>query len=449
MKKIFSKTTLTSKNSVPQNEGANFSLILCCAGSSSRFASGEKKEYLAFSDFSYDDSLGFFGFVSVLSENIAKFIKLTNLTSIVLLIPETDGQKVQEILKQDSRIREACTILDCVEKHSSPSRAETLKKLNVYLVAGGQSRQETVFKGLRFLYELGTDPNSPVLIHDAARPFFSLKLAKNILENLQSHRAVIPGIPVVDTQKKANDKNYVVANLKRDTLRAVQTPQGFFLKEIYAAHSALHNDMNYSDDSEIFFTHFPKSKILIIDGEPENKKITYACDKRQPCEQASVPNFRIGFGYDLHRLVEGKGLILGGVKLESKKACLAHSDGDALLHALCDALLGATAFSDIGELFPPSDKRYKDASSVELLKKAWTMTNEKAKWQIQNIDCVLVMEEPKLLPYREKIRQSIAKILNIEKSRIFLKAKTAEKTGAIGKGEAIEVFVTALVLKLA
>ena len=153
---------------------------------------------------------------------------------------------------------------------------------------------------------------------------------------------------------------------------------------------------------------------------------------------------RTGLGYDLHRLVRGKRLMIGGVNIPFKKGEAAHSDGDVLLHAITDALLGACGMGDIGEFFPPSDKKWKDANSAELLSTVWEKISE-AGWKIQNIDCVIIIEEPKILPFREEIRKSIANILKIEKEQIFIKAKTGEGIGIIGRGKAVAALAACLI----
>ena len=146
---------------------------------------------------------------------------------------------------------------------------------------------------------------------------------------------------------------------------------------------------------------------------------------------------RTGLGHDLHRLVEGRPLICGGISIPFPKGEKGHSDGDVLVHAVIDALLGAAALGDIGELFPSSDPIYKDADSMELLKKTWEMV-KKEGWSLINIDCCILCEAPKILPYREKIRTSLANVLETDKSSVFVKAKTGEGLGPVGEGNAIE-----------
>ncbi len=145
--------------------------------------------------------------------------------------------------------------------------------------------------------------------------------------------------------------------------------------------------------------------------------------------------FRIGIGFDIHRLEKGRKLVIGGVEIPSEKGFKAHSDGDIFFHALTDALLGAVGYGDIGQLFPDSSQKWKDADSSVFLKEADRIIKEKG-YRIVNIDSYIVLQEPKILPYREKIIKNTAKILNINKDRIFIKGKTYEKVGEIGKGEA-------------
>lgn len=155
---------------------------------------------------------------------------------------------------------------------------------------------------------------------------------------------------------------------------------------------------------------------------------------------------RIGLGYDLHRLVEGRQLVLGGVAIPFHKGEDGHSDGDVLLHAITDALLGASGLGDIGEFFPPSDMKWKGADSKELLKAAWEAV-KKNGWNIENIDCVIALQEPKFLPWRSKVRESISQILEIGADAVFVKAKTGEGLGDVGEGRAVEVWANCLLSK--
>jgi 2-C-methyl-D-erythritol 2,4-cyclodiphosphate synthase/2-C-methyl-D-erythritol 4-phosphate cytidylyltransferase/2-C-methyl-D-erythritol 2,4-cyclodiphosphate synthase len=152
---------------------------------------------------------------------------------------------------------------------------------------------------------------------------------------------------------------------------------------------------------------------------------------------------RVGLGQDLHRLVKRRRFLLGGVKLPAKRGELGHSDGDVLAHAVCDALLGATSLGDIGSLFPPSDPAWKGADSMELLRSVFGMVKQ-AGWRLVNLDCVICCEKPKILPFRDNIRESLAQALEVSVERIFVKGKTGEGFGPVGKGKAVEAIAVCL-----
>jgi len=156
---------------------------------------------------------------------------------------------------------------------------------------------------------------------------------------------------------------------------------------------------------------------------------------------------RTGLGYDLHKLAKGRRFLLGGVEIPFPKGEIAHSDGDVLAHAVCDALLGASALGDIGELFPPSDPQYKDADSMVLLRNVYQMVKQQG-WQLVNLDCVIICENPKVLPWRQVICNSLSGVLEVPADRIFLKGKTTEGLGHTGKGKAVEAFATCLLEKV-
>lgn len=155
---------------------------------------------------------------------------------------------------------------------------------------------------------------------------------------------------------------------------------------------------------------------------------------------------RVGLGYDKHVLTEGRKLMLGGVELPFEKGEAGHSDGDVLLHAITDALLGAAGLGDIGSYFPPNEPQWKDADSAELLKTCWSDV-KKSGWSLGNLDCVIALEKPKFLPYRTQVQESIARILGAESSQIFVKAKTGEKLGDVGQGRAVESWAVCLLEK--
>lgn len=391
--------------------------IICAAGTSSRFGGPTKKEYLPLAHFqpaAADQG------VTVLSQCVFEFLQISEITTVVLAIPAGDTQKVEILLHEDKRFTNA-----------------NYKK--IFYVAGGPSRSESVFNALLFLAESGAD-TPQVLVHDGARPFVTTALIKSIIEKLEYSDAAVPAIPVIDTQKSIAEDGTIQAHLRRASLGAVQTPQGFHFQKLLAAYKHSRQSLaQFTDDSEIYAQLFPEEKIATVSGEQKNIKITYAADGFQN----PVPLYsecRVGFGYDVHRLVRKRRLVLGGVPIPFPLGEQAHSDGDVLLHAITDALLGAAGFADIGELFPPSDQRWKNANSATLLRMAWQQCRQKFTCRIINIDCAVVLEKPKLLPYRQQIRQSIAEILELPVQAVFIKGKTAEKLGAIGKMRAVEAY---------
>ena len=182
-----------------------------------------------------------------------------------------------------------------------------------------------------------------------------------------------------------------------------------------------------------------------ISGSQENIKITFADDYKK---KNNMNDFilRTGLGYDLHRLVEGRKLIIGGIEFPFNKGEDGHSDGDCLLHAITDALLGASGMGDIGSYFPPEEAKWKDADSVELLKTVWKDIKASG-WKLNNLDCVVKLEKPKFLPKRQEVIESISKALGVEKDKVFVKAKTGEKLDSVGNGNAIEAWCTCLLYK--
>jgi 2-C-methyl-D-erythritol 2,4-cyclodiphosphate synthase len=155
---------------------------------------------------------------------------------------------------------------------------------------------------------------------------------------------------------------------------------------------------------------------------------------------------RTGLGYDIHRLKRGRRFLLAGVEIPASKGEDGHSDGDALAHAVCDAILGAASLGDIGELFPPSNPAWKDADSMKLLRNVFTLVKQ-AGWRVVNIDCVVICEKPKVLPFRDRLRGSLAAALEVSADSVFVKGKTAEGLGPAGKGRAVEVFAQCLLEK--
>lgn len=386
-------------------------LLVVAAGSSTRMGLDTKKEYLPLNN------------GTVLSECVLSFLKTNKITSIAIAIPKAHVSQATEAL------------------YKNPLVKTLTQNIPVLFVEGGATRQESVYKTLCAINESfkGEALSKVVLIHDGARPFVSEKLITACIEDAYNYGASCPALQPTDTQVQIDSDNNIIQHIPRPSLAAVQTPQAFDFNTILAYHKRAVN-LTCTDDTEIWDT-FNATKTHIILGESTNIKITYKNDLPEASKM-----IRIGLGYDLHRLVEGRKLLLGGIELPFEKGEDAHSDGDVLLHAITDAVLGAASLGDIGVLFPPSDSKWKDASSSYMLKTAWDLV-KKDGWKLENLDCVIALEKPKFIPYREQVCSSIANILEVETSQVFVKAKTGEKLGKIGRSEAVEVWVTCLLSK--
>lgn len=382
-------------------------VIIVAAGASSRMGEGVRKQYRSL------------GCGTVLSESVKPFLKALDCASLVVAIPsDEDGALARNALYADPEIE----IL--------------LKKIKPVFVRGGAARQSSVKIALEKTAEKITD--GIVLVHDAARPFVTEQIIVRTAQAAIEYGAAVPAVLPTDTQKIINADGFIVEHLRRERMAAVQTPQVFDFMRLLASHRKAENDgETYTDDTEIWAKY--EGDVITVQGLPENKKITYTEDMRMTA-------FRSGLGCDMHRLIPGRKLIIGGVVIPFDKGEDAHSDGDVLLHAVTDALLGAAALGDIGSFFPPEDAAWKDADSVFLLKFVWKEI-QKHGWRLINMDCVIKLERPKFLPYRRQVIDSIAQALGVESSSIFVKAKTGEALGDIGKGEAVEAWCTCLLGK--
>ena len=253
----------------------------------------------------------------------------------------------------------------------------------------------------------------------------------------------------MDTQKELAPDGTIARHLLRKNIAAVQTPQAFQLAPFVSCHERAKADgLDFTDDTQVWDS-YPEltggRKVHVVEGDIVNKKITYPTDLPAAEGQDARPQaaIRIGMGTDLHRLVEGRRFMLGGVEIPADRGELGHSDGDVLLHAITDALLGASGLGDIGSYFPPEEAQWKDADSARLLKKVWDDVRAEG-WKLVNLDCVLEFEKPKFLPWRQKVIESIAAILAVEATQVFVKAKTNEGLDAIGSGLAVKAYCVCL-----
>ena len=291
---------------------------------------------------------------------------------------------------------------------------------NILVIKGGKERSDSSLIGLKFIKKY--KPNN-VLIHDAARPNFTIKLLKNLINSLKKNKASIPVISSKDSIKY-KVKNQLF-NLNRENSYLTQTPQAFKFKDVYDL--SIKQKIKIQDEATLFIEN--DIKINFIKGENLNNKITFK-------EDIINSKTYFGIGFDIHRLVKNKKLYLGGIKIPYHSGLKGHSDGDVILHAIIDALLGAMRKKDIGTFFPDNQNKFKNIRSPKMLKPIIEILNNN-NFYINNLDVNLICEQPKVSKYRDKIIKSLSNLLNLDKDLINLKGKTVEKLGLIGNEKAI------------
>ena len=314
-------------------------------------------------------------------------------------------------------------------KHKKYLKNINLK--NIKIIIGGKNRSESSLIALK---NIRNKKISKVFIHDAARPNFSIKLIYNLFKGLKKNKCVVPVIKTKNSVK-FKDKNKL-KNIDRDKVYFTQTPQAFDYKALLMLQKKTTSKI--TDDANLFIE--ANKKVKFINGEKNNSKITLKSDV------VKNKNLKYGIGFDVHRLISKKKLYLGGIKISSYLGTLGHSDGDPVLHAVTDSILGACGMGDIGEKFPDKNKKYKNIRSTVLLKIIIDQIKLK-KYNINNIDINIITQTPKISKYKNKMIQSIAKICEISKKQINIKGKTTEKLGLIGKEKAIACEVITSVIK--
>lgn len=320
----------------------------------------------------------------------------------------------------------AAEVMVAIPEGADALAKECLRGLSDFsLIVGGDTRQQSVRNALEALDD---GSYTRVLIHDAARPDLPVEVTRRLVEALDSIQGAIPVLPVVDSLAVA-DNEVMVGKADRDTLRRVQTPQAFRFDDILAAHRAWQGSADAGDDAQVLMAN--DGSIALVDGAERLKKITFAEDFVD-----ASPAFRVGSGFDVHRLVAGEELWLCGVRLEHDKGLAGHSDADVALHAIVDALLGAIGNGDIGDHFPPSDPQWKGAASPLFVEHAVKLVSE-AGFRVGNVDLTIICEEPKIGPHRDAMRERLAELLAVSKDLVSVKATTTERLGFTGRGEGI------------
>ncbi|MBR1586511.1 MAG: 2-C-methyl-D-erythritol 2,4-cyclodiphosphate synthase [Clostridia bacterium] len=305
------------------------------------------------------------------------------------------------------------------------------------VVPGGEDRQASALRGLRALPK----EDGIALIHDGARPFVTEAVIRRVIDSVKACGSGVAAVPARDTIKRADAEGRVLETPDRRFLWQMQTPQGFCVRDLLAAHAAA--AARYTDDAALMeAAGFP---VQLVMGDYGNIKMTSPEDMRM-AQGTLIP--RIGTGFDAHRLAEGRALWLGGVNIPYDMGLDGHSDADVAIHALIDALLGAAAMGDIGRLFPDTDPAYKGISSLLLLKEVARRLRE-AGFEIGNADVTIVAQRPKLAPYIGAMRTALAEALGIREDQLSVKATTTERMGYEGRGEGISAQAAALVYQSA
>ncbi len=321
----------------------------------------------------------------------------------------------------------------------------------VKFVNGGPRRQDSVANALASVSEAA----DIIVIHDAARPFVTPDLVERVINAASEHGAAIAAVSVTDTVKQTggdgSGARIVRATLPRETIVLAQTPQAF-RRDVLVRAMAAAPDAPLTDEAMLVEqAGFP---VHIVEGEPRNIKVTTADDLAiaralvlsEVRSSNNLQTLRIGTGYDLHRLVDGRPLILAGVNIPFDRGLQGHSDADIVCHAVTDAVLGAAGAGDIGRLFPDTDAQWQDADSLRLLRAAVDLVRT-AGFGIGNIDVTVVAERPKLVPYLEQMRANLASALGVDPGSVSIKGKTNEQVGEIGRGEAMACHAVALLTK--
>lgn len=376
------------------------SAIIAAGGSGLRVGAGVPKQLLEI------------GGRSILERAIEAFVSHPRVDDVVVVLPEALVAAPPAWLASAPRVR---------------------------IVLGGARRQDSVANA----FDAVPEDSEIVLVHDAARPFVTADLISRSIDAAAQHGAAIAAMPAHDTVKRVID-GVVDETIPRESIYLAQTPQSFRRDVLAAAIAAGRSGAGGTDEAAL--AERAGHRVHVIEGEAANVKITTSADvdaaRRAIAPQPDARTL-VGVGYDLHRLVEGRPLILGGVTVPSDRGALGHSDADVVCHAVTDAVLGAARAGDIGRLYPDTDPQWKDASSVELLRNAVAVVRELG-FSVTNVDVVIVLERPKIAPHRVEMERRLAEALGIGVERVSVKGKTNEGVDAVGRGEAVAAHAVAL-----
>lgn len=378
------------------------SAIIAAGGAGRRLGAGTPKQLIDI------------GGGTMLQHAVRAFVEHPRITEVIVVVPQA-AEPVSGIPRRDSP--------------APPIR----------VVTGGPRRQDSVARGFD-----AADPKADVvLIHDAARPFVSADLIDRTIDAAAEHGAAIAAVPSRDTVKRV-DGGVITETIPRESIYLAQTPQGF-RRDVLATALALGCAGAEATD-EAALAERAGVRVHVVEGDAGNVKITTPADldaARRRRSEAAATSPRIGTGYDLHVLVEGRPLIVAGVTLPAARGPLGHSDGDVACHAATDALLGAAALGDIGRHFPDTDPQWKGADSILLLRETARLVRD-AGFEPVNLDVTIVLERPKIKDAIDAMRARLAGALGIDLACVSVKGKTNEGVDAVGRGDAIAAHAVAL-----
>ncbi|AZL15669.1 2-C-methyl-D-erythritol 2,4-cyclodiphosphate synthase [Rickettsiales endosymbiont of Stachyamoeba lipophora] len=370
-------------------------VLIMAAGCGTRMNSNLPKQYIKVNE------------KTILEHTIAKFNNIKEIEHIIIVVAPEDRY---------------------IEQLNIDSNKVTIAKV------GGKERGESVKNGLEFAKNF--NPIN-ILIHDAARPFVSTNVILQLIKELAVSEGVVP-VQIINQSLKKWDTEHIIENKLRENYVIMQTPQCFKFAGIYDAYQ----NTQYFLDDDVAIGINNNIKVKTIIGNMENIKITTTEDLGQFNYE-----YRVGNGFDVHQFGEGSYITLGGVEIPFSQGIIAHSDGDVILHAITDAILGSIGCGDIGVHFSPHDPQWKNASSDRFIKYALDLLT-KNNAQLVNIDITMMAEQPKISTYREEILVSLSNILRLKSTRISLKATTTEKLGFLGRKEGIAALVTVMIKQL-
>lgn len=387
------------------------SAIIAAAGQGVRLGGDWPKQFLSL------------GGRPILERSVDVFMLSDRITEVVVAVPPDAVEDVPEYLR--GRVKP------------------------IQIVEGGARRQDSVARA----FALVSGRADVVVIHDAARPLVSADLIRRAVDAAVEFGAAIVALPASDTVKRGGADRIIVETLPRGEMFLAQTPQAFLVGILRDALAQENSSIEATDEAAL--AERAGHRVRLIDGDPRNIKITTLDDLAAAERLIGSPSqgrvdataLRIGNGYDLHRLVVGRPLVLGGVVIPFDKGLEGHSDADALCHAVTDAILGGAGAGDIGRRFPDTDAAWKDADSLALLARAAEIVAA-AGFSVVSVDAVVIAERPKLVPYTDAMRASLARAMGVAANRISVKGKTNEGVDSVGAGESIAVHAVALVSKI-